>query len=135
MSAERTEFNRSSSRVFEVTSAFGDRAFEPLVEWMRQDLHVDLTTCAADSHVVRAENTIRFVKERIRCIQSKTPFTKFTKRPTIEIVKRVTVLINSLRRKLGVHPVMSPRQLMFGKKFQDSTMQNWQISNGVRRDI
>ena len=36
----------------------------------------------------------------------------------IEMVKRVTVLINLFRRKSGVHPVMSPRQLMFGKKFK-----------------
>ena len=51
------------SREFKVVSAFGDRAFEPLVKWARQDLHLDLTTCAADSDVPRAENAIRFVKE------------------------------------------------------------------------
>ena len=34
------------------------------------------------------------------------------------MVKRVVVLINSFRRKLGVHPVMSPRQILFGKKFK-----------------
>ena len=85
---------------------------------MRQDLHVDLTTCAADLHVPRAENLIKYVKERIRCIKCETPFTKYTKRLTIEMVKRITVLINSFRRKSGVHPVMSPRQLIFGKKFK-----------------
>ena len=34
------------------------------------------------------------------------------------MLKRVTVLINSFRRKSGVHPVMSPRQILFGKKFK-----------------
>ena len=101
---------------FKVTSAFGARTFEPLVTWMRQDLHVDLTTCAADLYVPRVENVIRLVKERIVCIQCETLFTKFTKRLTIEMVKRVTILINSFRGNSGVHPVMSPRQLMFGKK-------------------
>ena len=36
------------------------------------------------------------------------------------MVKRVTVLINSFRRKSTVHPVMSPRQILFGKKFKTS---------------
>ena len=66
----------------------------------------------------QAKNAIRFVKERLRCIQSETSFTKFTKRLTIEMVKRVAVLINSFRRKSGVHPVISPRQLMLEKKFK-----------------
>ena len=63
-----------------------------------------------------AKNAIRFVKERLRAIQCETPFRKYPKRLTIEMVKRVTVLINSFRRKSGVHPVMSPRQILFGKK-------------------
>ena len=82
----------------------------------RQELHIDLTTCAADSHVPRAENAIRFIKERLRSIQYETPFKKFLRRLTIETVKRVTVLINSFKRKSGVHLVMSPRQVLFGKK-------------------
>ena len=94
---------------------------------MRQDLHVDLTTCAADLHVPRAKNAIRFVKERIRCIQCKTPFIKFTKRLKVEIVKWVTVFINSFRRKSGVHPVMSPRQLMFRKKFKTLLCKNGKL--------
>ena len=89
-----------------------------MTNWISQDLHVDLTTCAADSHVSRVKNAIWFVKERIRCIQSETPFTKATKRLTVEMVKRVTILINLFRIKSGVHSVMSPRQLMFGKKFK-----------------
>ena len=84
----------------------GDGAFEPLVKWARQELHLYLTACAIDSHVPRAKNAIRFVEERLRSIQCKTPFKKFTRRLTIEMVKRVTILINSFRRKSGVHPVM-----------------------------
>ena len=103
---------------FKVVSAFGDRAFEPIIDWAKQDLHLDLTTCATDSHVPRAENAIRFVKERLRSIQYETPFKKFPRRLTIEMVKRVTGLINSFRRKSGVHPVMSSRQILFGKKFK-----------------
>ena len=39
------------SRGFKVVSAFGDKLFKPLVKWARQELHLDLTTCNADSHV------------------------------------------------------------------------------------
>ena len=87
------------SRGFNITSAFGNGAFQPLVIKMRQDLEVDLTTYAADSYMQRAETAIRFVKERVRFIQSETPFTKFPYRLTIEMVKHVTVLINLFRRK------------------------------------
>ena len=34
------------------------------------------------------------------------------------MTKRVTVLINLFRRKSEVHPVMTPRQIIFGKKFK-----------------
>ena len=43
---------------------------------------------------------------------------KYPKRLIIEIVKQVTVLINSFRSKSGVHPVMSPRQLLLSRKFK-----------------
>ena len=45
-------------------------------------------------------------------------FKRYPKRFTIKLLKRVVVLINSLRRKSGVYPVMSPRQILFGKKFK-----------------
>ena len=34
------------------------------------------------------------------------------------MTKRATVLINSFRRKSGVHSVMSPKQMIVGKKFK-----------------
>ena len=94
------------------------RTFEPIIDWARQELHLDLITCAADSHVPHAKNAIRFVKERLRSIQCETPFTKFPRRLTVEMLKRITVLINLFRSKSGVYPVMSRRQILFGKKFK-----------------
>ena len=66
----------------------------------------------------RAKNAFRFVKERLRAIQSETPFDRFPKRFTIEIFKLVVVLINLFRGKLGVYPVMSPRQILLDRKFK-----------------
>ena len=84
-----------------MASAFGDGEFDHLKDWIRGELHINLDTCAADSHVPRAENAIRFVKERLRSIQCKTSFNKYPKRLTIEMTKRATILINSFRRKSG----------------------------------
>ena len=95
-----------------------DGTFEHLIEWARSELYIDLITSTADSHVPRAENTIRFVKERLRFVLSETPFTKYPRRLTFEMTKRATVLINSFRRKSGVYSVMSLRQILFGKKFK-----------------
>ena len=97
---------------------FGDGEFEPLVVWVRSEWHIDLVTCATDSHVPRAKNVIRFVKERLRAIQSETPFDRCPKRFTIEMLKRVVVLINLFKRKSGVYPVMSRSQTLFGNKFK-----------------
>ena len=105
-------------RGFKVVTMFGDKEFDPVIEWVRHQLHIDLVTSAAQGHVPRAENAIRFVKERVRAIQCETPFNRYPKRFTIEMVKRVVVLINLFRRKSGVHPVMSPRQILFRKKFK-----------------
>ena len=97
------------ARRFNVVSAFGDGKFDHLKDWMRGELHINLDTCAADSYVPRDENAIRFVKERLRSIQCETPFNKYPKKLTIEMTKCATILINSFRRKSGVHTVMSPR--------------------------
>ena len=36
---------------FKIVSAFGDGTFKHLTDWTRSELHIDLVTCAADSHV------------------------------------------------------------------------------------
>ena len=105
------------SRGFCVKTASADNAFAPLKDWMMEELQIVLTTCDSDSHVPRAENAIKLVKERVRCIQSAMPFKRFPRRLTIEMVKRMPVLINSFRRKSGIHSVMSPRQILYGRKF------------------
>ena len=105
-------------RRFKVITTFGDSAFKHLIEWARNELHMDLVTCVANSNVPRAKNEIRFVKERLRSVQSETPFKKYPRMLTIEMMKRDIVLINSFRRKSGVHFVMSLRQISFGKEFK-----------------
>ena len=74
------------ARRFKVISMFGDGAFKPIVDWARTKLHVDLVTLAANSHVPRAKNTLQFVKERVRLVQSETPFDSYLKRFTIELL-------------------------------------------------
>ena len=49
------------ARGFNVVTAFGDGSFEHLIDWMRTELYIFLIIFAANSHVPRAEITIRFV--------------------------------------------------------------------------
>ena len=79
---------------------------------------MDLITCATNSHVPRAEDVIRFVKKRLKAIESETPFKKYRKRLTIKMTKYVIVLINLLRRESGVHSVLSSRQILLVKKLK-----------------
>ena len=66
--ALRETVKEYEQRGFKVISASGDLAFEPMKQWVKDELNVTLTTCDADSHVPRAENAIKFVKEQVRCI-------------------------------------------------------------------
>ena len=106
------------ARGFNVVITFSNGEFDHLKNWMKSESHFDLDTCAGDSHVPRTENSIRFLKERLRSIQCETTFKKYPKRLTIEMTKHATMLINLFRRKSGVHSVMLPKKLLFRKKFK-----------------
>jgi hypothetical protein len=46
------------------------------------------------------------------------PYKKIPKRFTIEMVHRVTMLINSLPKQKGLHSILSPREIVTGKKIR-----------------
>jgi hypothetical protein len=46
------------------------------------------------------------------------PYKKVPKRFTIEMVHRITMLINSLPKQNGIHSILSPREIVTGKKFR-----------------
>ena len=64
------------------------------------------------------EQEIRFVKERVRCVRSMLPkkIERISARLMRELVVFTVKMINSIRRKGGVHPVMSPRQIVTSRK-------------------
>ena len=103
---------------FKVISASGDLAFEPMKQWVKDELNITLTTCDADSHVPRAENAIKFVKEQVRFIQSELGFSKYPRRLTIEMITRMVSLVNSFARRTLAHKTMSPRRIMYGMGFK-----------------
>ena len=105
-------------RGFKVISTSGELAFEPMKQWVKDELNITLTTCDADSHVPRAENAIKFMKERVRCIQSELGFNKYPSRLTIEMITRTVTLINSFARRTLAHKTMSPRRIMYGRVFK-----------------
>ena len=48
------------------------------------------------------------------------PFSHVPRRFLIEVLKQVTVLVNLMPRKGGIHAVLSPREIITGKKLQIS---------------
>jgi hypothetical protein len=46
------------------------------------------------------------------------PYKKIPKRFTIEIVYKITMLVNSLPKQNGIHSVLSPQEIVTGKKFR-----------------
>ena len=96
---------------------YADRAFESCeTELNEQCIH--LVCCDTHAHVQFIERGIRFVKERIQCIRSMLPskIKRIPSRPMRELITSTIKMINSIRREGGEHPVMSPRQIVTGRK-------------------
>jgi hypothetical protein len=107
-----------SRSVFNVVTIEADGAFESNKhELQSKPYNITLTTYDADRHVETAERQIRFLKERIRAVRLMMPYKRLPKRFTIEMVHRITSLINSLPKQNGIHSVISPREIVTGKKF------------------
>ena len=103
------------SRRFKVTTVNGDNEFKGMDKWMT-DKSITLNTCDTNEHVPTIERTIRFLKERIRCIRIEMSFSHIPKWFLIKVVAQVTILVNSIPRKDGVHAALSPREIICGKK-------------------
>jgi hypothetical protein len=102
-------------RGFKITFIYADRAFKHCLDALAK-LEIDLTCCDKNAHVHFIERCIRFVKEQIRGVQSMLPFTKIPRRLSMEIIYAIVPLMNAVTRKGGVHPTMSPREIVTGKK-------------------
>jgi hypothetical protein len=61
------------------------------------------------------------------------PYKKIPKQFTIEMVNRVTVLINSLPKQNGIHSILSPREIVTGKKFRCPSIKIGQYVQGHTR--
>jgi hypothetical protein len=86
-----------------------DGAFESIRQELQDEPYqVALITCDADRHVETIERQIRFVKERIRSVKMMLPYKKLPVRFLIELVSRVTMLMNSIPKKGGIHRIISP---------------------------
>jgi hypothetical protein len=108
-----------SRSVFTVVTIEADGAFESIKHELQDDpYHVTLSTCDADRHVETVKRQIRFLKERIRSVRFTIPYKKLPRRFTIEMVHKVTMLINSLPKQNGIHYISSPREIVTGKKFR-----------------
>jgi hypothetical protein len=103
--------------MFNVVSIEADGAFESIKhELQAKPYNITLTTCDADRHVETVERQIRFLKERIRAVRVMMPYKKIPKRFTIEMVHRITMLVNLLPKQNSIHSVLSPREIVTGKK-------------------
>ena len=103
---------------FKIKIINADRAFD-LCHVELSEKGIALHCCDTNSHVPFIERGIGFVKERIRCAQSMLP--KRTKWISARLMRKLVVstvkMINSIKRKGGVHSVMSPRQIVTGRKY------------------
>jgi hypothetical protein len=107
-----------SRGIFAVVTIEADGAFESIKHELQDEPYqITLSTCDADRHVETVERQIRFLKERIRAVRLMMPYKRIPKRFTIEMVHKVTMLINSLPKSNGIHSVLLPRDIVTGKKF------------------
>jgi hypothetical protein len=120
-----------SRSVFTVVTIEADGAFESIKHELQDEpYNMILSTCDADRHVETVERQIRFLKERIRAVRMMMPYSKLPKRFTIEMVHRVTMLINSMPKHNGLHSILSPREIVTGKKFRCPSIKIGQYVQG-----
>ena len=95
---------------FVVKVIYADGAFESYKTELSKQ-RITLYCCDTNSHIPFIERGIRFVKERVRCVRSmlQKEIKWIPARLMRELVVSIVKMINSTRRKRGVHPVMSPR--------------------------
>jgi hypothetical protein len=113
--AIKTMNNIYKLRGFKITTIYADQAFEHCKDEIAE-MEIDVILCNKNAHVHFIERCIRFTKERIRGVRSMLPFKQIPKRLLMEIIYTIVQLMNAVRRKGGVHPTMSPRQIVTGKK-------------------
>ena len=77
------------------------------------------------------ERMIRFVKEQICAVRVTMPYKTIPKRMTIEIVHHVIILMNSIPWKGSLYNILSPREIVTGKKFRGPTIHIGQYIQGL----
>ena len=95
----------------------GYNEFDDMNYWMTNK-KITLVTCNTDAQIQTIEHTNLLLKEQIRCPRADIPFSYVPKRFLIKVVKRLTILINSIPRKGCMHAALSPREIITGKKLQ-----------------
>ena len=104
-------------RGFIVKMIYADRAFKSCKTKLIEQ-GITLYCCDTNLHVPFIERRIRFVKERIRCVllMLSKEIKQTSSRMMRELVVSTVKMINLIRRKGGVYPVMSLRQIVTGRK-------------------
>ena len=104
-------------RGFVVKVIYADQAFE-LCKTELNEQGITLYCCDTNSHVPFIEQAIRFVKERVRFVRLMFPkkIKRIPARLMRELVASTVKMMNSIKRKRGVHPVMPPRLIVTSRK-------------------
>ena len=104
-------------RGFVLKTIYADGVFESCKSELSEQ-GIILLCCDTSSHVPFIKQAIKFVNERVRCVRSMLPkrIKRILARLMRELVVSTVMMVNSIRRKGGVHPVMSPRLIVTAMK-------------------
>ena len=106
-------------RGFQVTDLHADGEFECVTH----DLHPVRTRIApADAHVGEVERSIRVIKERVRCTVQGLPYRRLPSLMVRALVEDACTNLNAFPLEGGVHPTMSPREIVSGRPPLDFRM-------------
>ena len=81
-------------------------------------MEIILVCCDIGAYVHFAERGVKFIKEHIRCVRLMLPkeIKRIPMRLIMELVYATNVMVNFIRRDVGVHPVMSSRHIVVGRR-------------------
>ena len=105
--------NIYTRRGFAVHEIKGDNEFECIIPDL-SPIHVNLV--GANEHVPEVENSIKVLKERMRCLFNGLPFTCVPRLMVVEGLEFVTGSLNSIPAGDGISSSLSPATIFTGAR-------------------
>ena len=105
--------NLYESKGFKINTCLMDMEYKLMENDLKMN-NINLNLASPNEHVPEVERTIRTIKERVRAIYNRLPYSRIPKLMMIELVNYAVTWLNNFPPKGGVSATLSPRTIFTG---------------------